>query len=54
MEHPNIRAIQFLAFIESSPEACCTTPHGKQDFIDEEVATKMFSKVSGLLLCCLL
>lgn len=53
MEHPNIRIIPFLAFTDSSPEACYTTPCGKQDFIAEEVATKMFSKVSRLFLCCL-
>lgn len=57
MEYPNIRVIPFLAIIESYPAACNTTPHGKQDFIAKEVATKMFSKVSGLFFfffCCLL
>lgn len=54
MEHPNIGIIPFLASIESSPEACYTIPHGKQDFIAEEVAEKMFSKVSRLFVCCLL
>lgn len=45
MEHPNIRVIAFSAFPEGSPEAFYTIPHGKQDFIAEEVATKMLSKV---------
>lgn len=54
MEQPITRVIPFLAFIESSLEACCTTPYGKQDFTAEEIATKMFSKLSKFFLCCLL
>lgn len=44
-EHPSIRVILFSAFPEGSPEACYTTPHRKQDFIAEEVSTKMLHKV---------
>lgn len=42
MEHHSIRVIPFSGFIESFSEACYTILHGKQDFIAEEVATKIF------------
>lgn len=56
MGHHSIRVIPFSGFIESFSEACYTILHGEQDFIAEEVATKIrfFSKISRLFVCFLL